>query len=172
MYKIIINELHSDDYGPLFENSSQNTHHLVINGIVPRGIDDFIEFANIIKYAFPNLKILEFSQNYSYEFDKNNFSYFINLLQLDELILYDSQTRELYGDIYNDEKLFSLIPDDSFYFIGNQHPRRKSDEFIKMVKNKIPSKYSKFAFRENKVIATYYNDFDERDEYDEQNYNV
>ena len=43
----------------------KNITHIIIR-FIDRGIPDFIAFSNMLNELYPNLKILEFAQNYSY----------------------------------------------------------------------------------------------------------
>lgn len=62
---------------------------------IDRGIMDWKLFKTILKTNFPNLKVLIFEQNYSMD-DETAFIDFVNLMNLDLLLIDDMQTDVLY----------------------------------------------------------------------------
>ena len=104
-------------------NDTFNVTYLFIPDI-DRGIDDFVEFANVLHYKFPKLEILHIHQNYSFYKDKDDdkliddFLYFIKILKLKKLYFFDHQTLLLHNKSLND-RLFTVMSENCVIYIGD-----------------------------------------------------
>ena len=100
------------------DNEFDNEITELVIPFIDRGIDCFIEFAKVLKDLFPNLKILNISQNYSYNQSFTDFVEFVKILGLKQLILQDSQSLFMCDLINSKQLLFNVMkPDSSCEFI-------------------------------------------------------
>jgi hypothetical protein len=122
--------------------------HLRID-YIDRGITSFIFFGNMLKSLFPNLKSLEFDQNFSGESD-DVYEEFLNMLkklQLDNFRLCDTQSRFLKYLKIND--IIECMPENSLFVLRRvTSDDINDDELFDKINNNLKKYYEKIGSKE------------------------
>lgn len=108
-YNSEFEEMYDLEDGPDYTDLSTS---LVLK-YVDRGVSDFKSFSNVLNQLFPNLKRLQWKQNYSVS-TFNIFKAFVKHMKLEKLWIADWQT-DFFDKNTHWKELFDVMPENSIY---------------------------------------------------------
>lgn len=128
--RLIVDKIDYEFWEPLLEKLIDETggcygtdDYCVMIESIDRGVESFTQFAKSLKKAYPNIKELDFEQNYSYleehpeeaSYAQQEFIEFIRYLGLTYLKIQDSQSG--FFEYFEWEKILDAMPERSEYVV-------------------------------------------------------
>ena len=122
---------------------------------IDRGITSFKTFGNMLKSLFPNLKSLDFSQNFTFHplyqhnqnirnIEYNDFLHMLKILQLDNFRLTDEQSA--FFKLFSIDDIFEVMPENSLFVLT--YKCAFGDEITKLTNNNLKKFYEKRSSKE------------------------